>query len=926
MNKNAAGNTAGQSVKVSIVIPVYNVEEYLGECLDSVLAQTLRDVEIICVNDGSTDGSRGILADYAEKDARILIVDKPNGGLSSARNAGLSRARGEYVYYLDSDDKIIPGAMEHCATAADAGELDVLFFEGSMLFESEEIRKKHPNLAQYYERKNDYAGLMDGKAYFTRLIENKDFVAQVAMQFARRSFLLENDLHNEDGILHEDNPYTFLVMMRAARLMHSRERLFVYRVRTGSITTVRKTVKHAEGHLAAIRIVLRYLEEEPPGKRLRRAAGRFLDDLLYAAAATYAMIETAPAPAGRPSPQGADPALPALLFLTKAVTDERAKRTRKGIMRSAKPTDFNDERITNRTGAGTGKGKALLIAGVLNAAILMIVLMMSRMIFDTNDDMAIGVFVAKFGYFNIGFSNYYLNAFVYGLQQILPMVNAWTFLQVALSFIAFTSISFVFLAREISRLNFFMAALIPAIFCFDHYLAIQFTKTSGLLAAAGAVICLSAVLRNKQKPLLILGGALLFFGAGYRFDNYYFIIGLSAVSLVFYAAAHTGFSPKRALLWLGERKFALGAFVLIILGVFAAQWASDAQNSSTQELRDYFEYNAARAGYTDYDKPLYAEAEGFYESLGISQNDYDALNSWYQDYGGAASIENFDAINALRKDDRPGFLSGAARPLAGAVIDSIREHNFRGIHFLLIFFFAAFGILLFNRKWVVPSAAACAVVIAGFCYLFYIGRPIYRATYVMELAPVLWLLFFADPALLRPRAERVFKAVKRILNPRAVLLAALVFVFAVSYYLDARHDEPQAVNGDILSEYTSAHPENLYVFDIFTNGWFDEANTVDADPLRPYPEGFRANYVSFGGWPTKSPFFLERGRQFGVENFYEDIIDKENIFVVDCWNTEIGEKYFNEHYAKPGEEIYYDAVEDVNGFKIWQVKTRPAGE
>ena len=82
------------NLKVSVIVPVYNVEKYLSQCLDALIHQTLRDIEIICVNDGSTDNSRKILEEYKNKDSRIVIVDKENGGLSSARNAGLKVATG----------------------------------------------------------------------------------------------------------------------------------------------------------------------------------------------------------------------------------------------------------------------------------------------------------------------------------------------------------------------------------------------------------------------------------------------------------------------------------------------------------------------------------------------------------------------------------------------------------------------------------------------------------------------------------------------------------------------------------------------------------------------------------------------------------------------------------------------------------------
>ena len=98
--------------QLSVIIPVYNTENYLRECLDSIINQTFKDIEIICVNDGSTDGSLTILEEYAQKDNRIVVLHKPNGGLSDARNAGLDIMRGNYVSFIDSDDYITCDMIE----------------------------------------------------------------------------------------------------------------------------------------------------------------------------------------------------------------------------------------------------------------------------------------------------------------------------------------------------------------------------------------------------------------------------------------------------------------------------------------------------------------------------------------------------------------------------------------------------------------------------------------------------------------------------------------------------------------------------------------------------------------------------------------------------------------------------------------------
>ena len=120
-------------VKISVIVPVYNVEQCLSTCLSSCIHQTLYDIEIICVNDGSTDNSLAILQEFARRDSRIVIVDKPNGGLSSARNAGIRKATGKKLMFLDSDDYLEPNACERVWLETLEGDADVVIF-GTNIF------------------------------------------------------------------------------------------------------------------------------------------------------------------------------------------------------------------------------------------------------------------------------------------------------------------------------------------------------------------------------------------------------------------------------------------------------------------------------------------------------------------------------------------------------------------------------------------------------------------------------------------------------------------------------------------------------------------------------------------------------------------------------------------------------------------------
>ena len=112
---------------ISVIVPVYNAEKYLRECLDSIVNQTYKNIEIILVDDGSTDGSGAICDEYADKDVRIKVYHIPNGGASNARNLGIDNADGEYLMFVDSDDIILPYVVERAIKLALEHNADIVY-------------------------------------------------------------------------------------------------------------------------------------------------------------------------------------------------------------------------------------------------------------------------------------------------------------------------------------------------------------------------------------------------------------------------------------------------------------------------------------------------------------------------------------------------------------------------------------------------------------------------------------------------------------------------------------------------------------------------------------------------------------------------------------------------------------------------------
>ncbi|WP_100012064.1 glycosyltransferase family 2 protein [Lentibacillus sediminis] len=220
--------------KISIVVPVFNVEPYLKKCIDSILNQTFKDFEVILVNDGSTDNSGQICNEYLDMDARIKVIHNKNGGLSSARNAGLSVSKGEYVGFVDSDDYISENMYEilyhHVIEAAsDIVVCDLLPVEEG---ESHDANQVDPECTVcHYTNTQALHKLYDAKSTFVYAV-NKLY---------RRSIF--NDVAYDKGRLYEDEFIIHQLLYKSEKVTYIQATLYFYVQRAGSIVNSSFSVK-----------------------------------------------------------------------------------------------------------------------------------------------------------------------------------------------------------------------------------------------------------------------------------------------------------------------------------------------------------------------------------------------------------------------------------------------------------------------------------------------------------------------------------------------------------------------------------------------------------------------------------------------------------------------------------------------------------
>ena len=255
-------NTDKKEYGISVIMPCYNTEQYVEETLKSVLNQSFKDYEIICLNDGSTDGTLEILKRYQQSYPNIRVISSENHGSAYQRNTGVQCAQGKYIYYMDSDDLLKENCLETLYQYAEADNLDVVYFEADSFYETKEIEEAFPQFLTLYHRHKEYDGIYDGRNLYIQMENAGDIKMSVGLQFTRRQFLQDNNIKFGTERYFEDNLYTVKVTLKAGKARCVRDNLYLRRVRANSIMTTSENKTRFESYLEVVRGLMQILEEE----------------------------------------------------------------------------------------------------------------------------------------------------------------------------------------------------------------------------------------------------------------------------------------------------------------------------------------------------------------------------------------------------------------------------------------------------------------------------------------------------------------------------------------------------------------------------------------------------------------------------------------------------------------------------------------
>lgn len=289
--QTSTGNGEGTCPTVSVIIPVYNTEQYLEDSLNSILEQTLSDIEILCVDDGSTDGSLSILKKAAEQDPRVRILSQISCGQSAARNLGLKFSKGEYVYFFDSDDLLSKNALEELYKQAKKDDLECLLFDGDSFFESEHLEKEFSYYKTAYSRSATYPGVQDGPDMFLKLQYNGEYTVQPCLYLFKRKYLEDNNIKFLNGVIYEDNLFSLQVHLQCQRAGHNPSIFFHRRVREGSTITSEKSLFHFYSHFKCLLSMWLYIMNGMFSSEINRVAKNML---FYFKKITFSYLSSLP--------------------------------------------------------------------------------------------------------------------------------------------------------------------------------------------------------------------------------------------------------------------------------------------------------------------------------------------------------------------------------------------------------------------------------------------------------------------------------------------------------------------------------------------------------------------------------------------------------------------------------------------------------
>lgn len=552
---------------------------------------------------------------------------------------------------------------------------------------------------------------------------------------------------------------------------------------------------------------------------------------------------------------------------------------------------------------------------LINAVILTALLLCTHTVYETNDDHTIAKMLVA-GYAHVGFVNYYLCRFLAVIQNMLPGVNVFVYAQIVSSCIAFAAILRIIMDRTSDRLLQIAAIALIAVFSIDHYVSIQFTKTSALLITAGFILIVNSAISKGSRIDYLEAVILIVLGSAFRWNTLLPSLGFlcAFVGVYIVVTLIEGIKEKNVKEKIAALRPLMYCGIVVIIAVGCAYGfdkASSAANTSTEQLRIAREYRSLRARITDFPTDdLYYMYKEECDEINVDANDIQLIHKWLFDYDGAASVENLRVLSRLGKEASAERLTAAEciKKTGRGIIRSFRQMDYTGWHLALLILISLLIVSAAEPKnWLYILGFGC-LALCEYLVLYYMQRPLYRTLYIADIGAISWLLYVMAATCKKS------KLLPRIMA--VILIAACCLaVPSEAKKLENRHNKFVNKTRPVeLDEYFEAHSDSVFVCEV--NGWNNAATY--ATPLR-VSTNLNENEVSTGGWSTLSPYQMERLASFGMTNPVKDLINNEKAYYVGNARLDELKQYYNKWYGSGDSDIEFIPVDTVGGKKIWRI-------
>lgn len=570
--------------------------------------------------------------------------------------------------------------------------------------------------------------------------------------------------------------------------------------------------------------------------------------------------------------------------------------------------------------------KLLLFSFVINAAILLFYLLLIQPTYEMADDYGYSDFITN-GYTNIKFSSFFLFEFIKFVQNIIYPFNAYTIVNIALSYIAFVVITIIFCDKFNYAISLCTTIVINGFFAVNHYSTISFTRMAALLSVAGFLCVLNYIQQKNTKIMIFMGFLLMLCGSMYRFEVYevavivffVFIISFEIINV----ADEVGVKNKVNLYFkrLFERKRLIIGLSMVAL-CFLTHYLSNYINTSTDELKYYNVYTSARSAVWDYKPADYDSSKEDYDQININENDLNMLGSGYMDDEGAFSLNNLWAIRAITNISNEKSVS----ELTNLVLDSAKNEvlNFRGLgdKGILYFFYAIvfiFILVFFKKRYIIVPICFLFIAVPFYLYLWITGKCPFRAVYVIWLSAIIYSLYSIDFNNLR----KIFKE-KGILKNKYIKTVVFVlclilggFSFRLSCIGNYTFDAYKMDENDLkCAKYIDSQKDTKFEIsrnaDVDMNVYYNNLDIYHTARVR---EG--SNYISFSCTYYRLPYYDGTVEDFNTNNLYSNLLNDDVVFISkgDDSTVFMFEKYLEKYYANSN-DVKYDIVNEIGDYQF----------